>query len=100
MDRPGLVVARLNKCLALWCNFDKKWGNHIAKGFYNQIRFMRNQQMVGGMQNYAPKSERPLPVLDAQPPLPNATLVRYVEHENEDTQEQVLVLVMPYEKEM
>ena len=44
--------------------------------------------MVGGMQKIASSSERPLPILDAQPPLPNATPVRLVEHEDEDNQEQ------------
>ena len=50
--------------------------------------------------NYAPTSERPLSMLDAQPPLPNVAPVRLVEHEDEDKQERDLVLVMPYVKEM
>ena len=45
---------------------------------------MRNQQMGGNMPNYAPACERPLRMLDAQPPLPNATPVRLVKHEDED----------------
>ena len=32
--------------------------------------------------------------------MPNATPIRLVEHEEEDNQEQVLVLVMPYVNEM
>ena len=76
MDRSRPTVARPDGRLALWCDFDKKWGNHIIEECYNHIRFMRNQQMGGNVQNYAPKGERPLPVLDAQPPLPNAALVR------------------------
>ena len=50
----------------------------------------------GNIQNFAPTSERPLLVLDAQPPLSNATLVRLIEHEDDDNQETNLVLVMPY----
>ena len=43
--------------------------------------------MGGNMPNYAPASERPLLVLDAQPPLPNAAPIRLVQHEDEDNQE-------------
>ena len=43
--------------------------------------------MGGNIQNYAPVGEKPLSVLNAQPPLPNAALVRLVEHEDEDNQE-------------
>ena len=28
MDRLRLVIARPDGCLALWCDFNKKWGNH------------------------------------------------------------------------
>ena len=56
--------------------------------------------MGGNMQNYAPAGERPLLVLDAQPPLPNAAPIRLVEHEEDDNQEQFLVPVMPYVNEM
>ena len=87
MDRPRPTIARLDGNLALWCNFDKKWGNHIGKECYNHIRFMRNKQMVGGMQNYALASERPLLVLHAQPSLSNAAPVRLVGHEDEYNQE-------------
>ena len=55
--------------------------------------------MGGNVPNYAPAGERPLPVLDAQPPLPNAAPIRLVEHEDEDNQEQALVPVMPYVNE-
>ena len=89
MDGPGLV-ARLDELQALWCDFDKKLDNHTTKECYNNIRFVRNQQMVGGMQNYVPSGERPWPVLDAQPPLPNVAHVRLVKHEDEDNQEQAL----------
>ena len=51
------------------------------------------------MPNYVPTSERPLPVLDTQPPLPNVAPVRLVEHEDKDNQERALVLVMPYVNE-
>ena len=56
--------------------------------------------MGGNVPSYAQAGERPLPVLDTQPPLPNAALVRLVEHEDEDDQERVLVTVMPYVNEM
>ena len=87
MDRPGPAVARPDGRPALWCDFDKKWGNHTIEECYNRIRFLRNQQMGGNMPNYALAGERPLPVLDAQPPLPNAAPIRLVEHEDEDNQE-------------
>ena len=96
MDRLGPANSRLDGCLSIWCEFDKKWGNHTTQECYNCIRFMRNQQMGGNIQNFALAGERPLPVLDAQPPLPNAALVRLVEHEEDDNQEQVLVPIMPY----
>ena len=87
MDRPRPTVARSDGRPALWCDFNKKWGNHMTKECYNCIRFLRNQQTVGNVPNYALASERPLLVLDAQPPLPNAAPVRLVEHEDEDNQE-------------
>ena len=49
MDRLGPIVARLDGHLALWCDFDKKWGKHIAEECYNCIRFMRTQQMGGNV---------------------------------------------------
>ena len=49
--------------------------------------------------NYAPAGERLLPVLEAQPPLPNLAPVRLVKHEDEDNQERALVPAMPYVKE-
>ena len=57
---------------------------------------MRNSQMGKNVPNYALASERTLPILDAQPPLPNAAPVRLVKHEDEDNQERAWVLVMPY----
>ena len=65
MDRLRPAIARPNGCLALWCNFNKKWGNHMIEEWYNCIRFMRSQQMGGNVQKFAPASEKPLPVLDA-----------------------------------
>ena len=56
--------------------------------------------MGGNIPNYAPTGERPLSMLDAQPPLPNAAFVRLVKHEDEDNQERVLVPIMPYVNEM
>ena len=55
--------------------------------------------MGGNVPNYAPAGERPLPILGAQPPLPNTTPIRLVEHEDEDNQERALVPVMPYVNE-
>ena len=52
--------------------------------------------MGGNVPNYVPAGERPLPVLDAQPPLPHAAPIRLVEHEDKDNQERVLVPIMPY----
>ena len=89
-------IDQIIKLEDLWCNFDKKLGNHTTKESYNCIEFMRDQQMIGGMQNFALVGERPLLVLDTQPPLPNAAPMRLVKHENEDNKKQVLVLVMPY----
>ena len=51
------------------------------------------------MPSYAPIGERPLLVLDAQPPLSNAAPIRLVEHEDKDNQEQPLVPIMPYVNE-
>ena len=43
--------------------------------------------MGGNVPNYALAGERPLPMLDAQPPLPNVAFVRLVKHEDKDNQE-------------
>ena len=56
--------------------------------------------MGGNVSNYAPAGERPLSVLDAQPPLPNVAPIRLVKHEDEDNQERALVPIMPYVDEM
>ena len=55
--------------------------------------------MGGNKQKFALAGERPVPVLDAQPPLPNASPMRLVEHEYEDNQERDLVPIMPYMNE-
>ena len=52
------------------------------------------------MQNFTRASERPLLVVDAQPPLLDVDRVRLVEHEDEDNQELSLVLIVPYVNEM
>ena len=52
--------------------------------------------MGGNVQNFALAGEKPLPVLDAQPSLPNAAPIRLVEHGDDDNQERDLVLVLPY----
>lgn len=51
-------VPRLETHPSLWCDFDKKWGNHTTKECYNQIRLMRGQ-MMGGVPHMVPKGERP-----------------------------------------
>ena len=56
--------------------------------------------MGGNVPNYALAGERPFSVLDTQPPLPNATPVRLVEHEDKDNQEWALVLAMLYANKM
>ncbi|WP_208972724.1 hypothetical protein, partial [Escherichia coli] len=81
---------------AHWCDFDKKWGNHTTEECYNRMRFARQQQMVGGMQGYAPVGERPLPVvLEAQPPLPTTTPIKLLDYEEDENQERALVMMMP-----
>ena len=55
--------------------------------------------MGGNVQNYALPGERPVLVLDAQPPLPNAAPVRLVEHKDDNNQERALVPIMPYANE-
>ena len=99
MDRLRPAVAKPNGRLALWYDLDKKWGNQTTEECYNRIRFLKNQQMGGNVPNYALAGERPLPILDAQPPLPNAGPIRLFEHEDEDNQEKALVSVMPYVNE-
>ena len=49
--------------------------------------------------NYVLVGERPLSILDAQPPLPNAALVRLVEHEDKENKEKALLPIMPYVNE-
>ena len=49
--------------LALWYDFDKKWGNHMIEECYNRIRFMRGQ-MMGGMPNLGQEGKRHVPMLD------------------------------------
>ena len=43
--------------------------------------------MGGNVPNYALLGERPLPILNAQPPLPNTVPIRLAEHEDNDNQE-------------
>ena len=66
----------------LWCDFDKKWGNHTIEECYDCIRFMRGQ-MMGGMPNVRQEGERPIPMLDRQPPLLKTTLVRIIGQEED-----------------
>ena len=44
------MVNRQEVYPTLWCDFEKKWGNHMTEEYYNRIRFMRGQ-MMGGMTN-------------------------------------------------
>ena len=68
---PG--VPRPKICPLLWCDFEKKWGNHTTEECYNRIRFMRGQ-MMGGLPHAAHEGERPSQVLERQPPLPKPLL--------------------------
>ena len=68
---------------ALWCDFDKKWGNYTTEEFYNHIKFMRGLAMMGGMPNVGQEGERPISVLDRQPPLPKATPMRIIGQEED-----------------
>ena len=45
--------------------------------------------MGENVKKFAPAGKRPLPVLDAQPPLPNKAPVRLAKHEDEDSVERV-----------
>ena len=45
---------------ALWCEFDKRWGNHTTEECYNCIRFMREQAINQGNPRVG---ELPKPVL-------------------------------------
>ena len=83
----------------LWCDFDKKWGNHTTEECYNWIRFMR-RQMMGGLPHIAQEGERPSPVLERQPPLPKTTPVRLVEHDDDGGHEHALVPAYPYGEEL
>ena len=42
MDRPRPIISRRDGRVALWCEYDIKWGNHTIEECYNYIRFMRN----------------------------------------------------------
>ena len=85
---PGVPRQELRP--SLWCDFDKKWGNHTTEECYNRIRFMKGQ-MMGGLPNTAQEGERPSPVLERQPPLPKTTPVRLVEYEDDGGHERALV---------
>ena len=65
---------------------------------YNHIKFMRGQ-MMGGMPNVGQEVERPVLVLDRQPPLPKIAPVRIIGQDEDMNQERALVPVMPYREE-
>ena len=50
---------------------------------------------MGGIPNVGQEVERPVPVLDRQPPLPKTTPVRIIGQDEDLNQERALVLVMP-----
>ena len=54
---------------------------------------------MGGMPNVGQEGERPIPMLDRQPPLPKIALVRIIGQEEDLIQEQALVCIMPYGEE-
>ena len=80
------MANRQEGCLALWCDFDKKWDNHTMEECYNCIRFMRGQ-MMGRVPNVGQEGERPILVLDRQPPLPKNTPMRIIGKEEDLNQE-------------
>ena len=92
----GPAVLRPDGRPAIWCDFDKKWGNHTTEECFNRIRFMR-QQAMGGGHMMGNEGERPILVLNRQPPLPEAAPLRILGHEEEINQEQAIVPVTPYE---
>ncbi len=72
---------------ALWCEFDKRWGNHRTEECYNRIRFMREHAMNQGNPRVG---ELPKPVLDRQP-APSRAAVRLFSPEEERGFEKALV---------
>ncbi|MCO5548855.1 hypothetical protein L7F22_002317 [Adiantum nelumboides] len=82
--------------LALWCDFHKRWSNHATKNCYNRIHHMREQAM-GNAFRVGMEGEKPAPVLDRQPPLPNAAPVRLLNWEDDLNLERALVPVSSYE---
>ena len=76
------MVNRPKEQPTLWCDFDKKWDNHMIEECYNCIQFMRGQAM-GGMPKVTTKGERPMPMLEKQPPLPRIAPVRLVAQEDD-----------------
>ena len=54
---------------------------------------------MGGVPNVVLEGERPMPVLERQPPLPRTSLVRLVAQEGDKEQDMALVLMMPYGEE-
>ena len=55
---------------------------------------------MGGMPNVTQEGKRPMPMLERQPPLPKATPMRLVVHEDDKDQEWTLVPIMPYANDM
>ena len=48
LTRPNMPMAYQSKGkFQLWCDFDKKWGNHMMDDRYNCIYYMRGQAMEG-----------------------------------------------------
>ena len=66
----------------LWCDFEKKWGNHMTEECYNCIRFMRGQ-MMGGLPNVGQEGERHVLVLDRQPPSPKTIPMRIIRQDED-----------------
>lgn len=94
---PGVPKLELHPLL--WCDFDKKWGNHTTEECYNRTSIMRGQ-MMGKLPHAVQEGERPSPILERQSPLPKTTLVRLVEHDDEGGHERALVPVTSYGEEI
>ena len=56
-------------------------------------------QMMGGMPNVGQDGERPVPVLDRQPPLPKIAPMRIIRQDEDLNQERALVPIVPYGEE-
>ena len=90
----------------LFCDYKQKWTNHKGWECIHRIRHLREQrqaqqqkglinQAQGQPPNYVQPQgggERAQPVLGNQPPLPGATMVRYIQSEEANTETALIPL--------